>query len=124
MSHTVTITRLPDEESDDYEYEFGGTHGWDCAVLQRCKRKACQAMNPDYGDERVRHGKEHTFREGDWLIQSDDCALGYVFEQRGDIETFEGAGVTLGTYAVEICWEDDWWLEVGARAEQGEAENR
>ena len=30
MTHTVTLTRLPDEESDDYEYQFGGTHGGDC----------------------------------------------------------------------------------------------
>lgn len=110
MSHTVTITRLPDEESDDYEYEFGGTHGWDCAVLQRCKRKACQAMNPAYGDERVRHGREHTHRDGDWLVESDECALHYVFEQVGPIETFQG--LDLGTYPVRIEWDDDWWLEV------------
>jgi len=125
MSHTVTITRLPDGESDDYEYEFGGTHGFDCEVLHPCKRKACQAMSPEYApfDERVRHGKLHTHRDGDWLVESDDCALGYVFEQRGPIETFEQAEVTLGTYAVEIRWEDDWWIEIGPRTEQGEAEN-
>jgi hypothetical protein len=111
MSHTVTITRLPDEQSDDYEFEFGGTHGGDCAVLMPCKRKACQAMKPDYGDERSRHGKEHTFRDGDWLVESDQCALRYVFEQIGTNETFEG--LTLGTYPVRIEWEDDtWWLEV------------
>lgn len=110
MSHTVTITRLPDEQSDDYAYEFGGTHGGDCAVLVECKRKACQAMNPDYGYERVRHGKEHTFRDGDWLVESDQCALRYVFEQSGPEETFEG--LTLGTYPVHIEWGDVWWLEV------------
>lgn len=85
MSHTVTITRLPDEESDDYEYEFGGTHGFDCEVLHACKRKACQAMNPEYApfDERVRHGKLHTHRDGDWLVESDDCALGYKRDEDG-----------------------------------------
>lgn len=114
MSHTVTITKLPDEESDDYEYTFGGTHGPDCEVYVECERKACQAMNPDREpyDERFRHGKRHFHRDGDWLVESDICALGYVFEYTGDIETFEEAGVTLGTYPVRVEWEDTWWLEV------------
>jgi len=112
MSHTVTITKLPDEESDDYEYEFGGTHGSDCEVYVRCKRKACQAMNPHYEpyDERVRHGKQHFHRDGEWMVESDQCALRYVFESVTAEETFGGLG--LGTYPVSIEWEDDWWLEV------------
>ena len=41
----------------------------------------------------------------------DDCALRFVFESRGDIETFDG--LALGTYPVIVCWEDeDWWIEV------------
>lgn len=110
MSHTITITRVPDEVSDDFEYEFGGTHGHDCGVLVRCARKACQAMNPDYGDERVRHGREHFFRDGDWLVESDRCALRYVFEAEFPWSQFERAG--LGTHPVEIEWEDDWYLSI------------
>jgi hypothetical protein len=111
MSHTVTITKLPDEESDDYESTFGGEHGYDCQVLILCKRKACQAMNPDYSDERVRHGREHLYRDGDWLAVSDQCALRYVFETVTEYETFEGLGV--GTYPVRVEWEDEtWWIEV------------
>lgn len=110
MSHTVTITRLPDENHDDYEYTFGGAHGADCEVYVECKRKACRAMDPERGDERVRHGKRHFYRDGDWLAESDICALRYVFEDRGDIETFDGLGI--GTYPVRIEWEDAWWLEV------------
>lgn len=120
MSHTVTITRLPDEESDDYEYEFGGTHDSSCEVYVECKRKSCQAMNPDYEpfDERYRHGKRHFHRDGDWLVESDACALSYVFEWSGDIETFTEAEVSIGTYNVEIKWEDTWWLEVIDRPEE------
>lgn len=33
MSHTVTITSLPDEDTDDFGYRFGGTHGGDCEVF-------------------------------------------------------------------------------------------
>ena len=113
MSHTVTITRLPDEERDDYDYEFGGTHGSDCQVFNRCKQAACQAMDPyhEAGDERTRHGRYHFYRDGEWLVESDECALRFVFESRGDDETF--GGLTLGTYPVIVCWEDeDWWIEV------------
>ncbi|MFF9565748.1 hypothetical protein ACF1AJ_20535 [Leifsonia sp. NPDC014704] len=119
MTHTVTITKLPDEESDDYEYTFGGGHGFDCAVLTLCKRAACQAMNPDYGDERVRHGREHFYRDGDWLVESDLCALRFVFEDRTEEETF--AGLDLGTYPVRVEWEDEsWWLEPQGASTAGE----
>ena len=113
MTHTVTIRSLPDETTDDYGYEFGGTHGFDCQVFNRCKRKACQAMDPHHeaGDERTRHGRYHFHRDGEWLVEGDDCALRFVFESRGDIETFDG--LALGTYPVLVCWEDDdWWIEV------------
>lgn len=111
MSHTVAITKFPDEESDDYEYTFGGEHGYDCQVLMECKRKACQAMNPNYGDERVRHGRDHLYRDGVWLATSDQCALLYVFEHRTEQETFEG--LSVGTYPLRIEWEDEtWWVEV------------
>lgn len=112
MSHNVTITRLPDDEHDDYEYTFGGDHGSDCGVWVACKRKACQAMNPEYEpyDERVRHGKEHFHRDGDWLVESDQCALRYVFEWSTEWDAFNG--IEVGTYPIRIEWEDTWWIEV------------
>lgn len=112
MSHTVTITRLPDADHDDYEYEFGGAHGHDCEVYVECKRKACQAMNPEYEpfDERFRHGKQHFHRDGYWVAESDICALRYVFEYSGPDEAFDG--LTLGVYPVRVEWEDTRWIEV------------
>lgn len=119
MSHTVTLVSKPDETTDDYGYEFGGTHGGDCQTLTVCKRKACQTMNPNYapGDERVRHGKEHCYRDGDWYVESDVCALRYVFEHHSDEEYFRG--LELGTYPIRLDWEDDrWWFEIqGARVD-------
>lgn len=110
MSHTVTITKLPDDESDDYEFAFDGEHGTDCQVFVECKRKACQAMHPGYGDERVRHGKYHFYRDGDWLVESDICALRYVFEYVTEDETFEG--LSVGSYPIRIEWDNSWWVEV------------
>ncbi len=119
MSHTVTITKLLDETSDDYEYTFGGTHGSDCEVYVECRRKACQAMSPYCDTERVRHGKQHIYRDGMWLAESDICALRYVFECATEGETFEG--LTLGTYPVRVEWEDEgWWIEVQSPAPLGE----
>ena len=113
MSHTVTILSKPDETTDDYSYEFGGTHGDDCITLDLCKWKSCQAMNPDYepGDERVRHGKTHYYRDGEWWVESDVCALRYVFEHYSENEYFKD--FELGTYPIRVDWEDeDWWFEI------------
>lgn len=119
MSHTVTITKLPDYTSDDWEYTFGGEHDGTCTTLDLCKRRSCQAMNPDYepGDERHRHGKTHYYRDGDWWFESDICALRYVFEGQGPDETFDG--LSPGTYPVTTCWEDTWWIEVQAVRDDG-----
>lgn len=112
MSHTVTITKLPDDTSDDWEYTFGGEHSQECSVWDGCNRAACVKMNPDYppGDERFRHGKLHEYRDGEWLIETDKCALRFVFEHGGIEDAFDG--LSIGTYPVTICWEDTWWLEV------------
>jgi hypothetical protein len=113
MAHDVTITRLPNEESDDWEYTFGGTHGHDCTVLMPCTLRRCQGLKREYyyGDERTAHGVAHEYRDGEWLVESDQCALRYVFESVTEGETFEG--IELGTYPVRIDWDDDsWWVEV------------
>ena len=121
MSHTVTITKLPSEGSDDYEYTFGGTHDGSCMVGKRCDRWACQTMNHEFETERMRHGLEHWWNwdNREWIVHDTEaCALDHVFEYIGDIETFEEADVTLGTYTVEIRWEDTWWLEIGTRVKE------
>lgn len=120
MSHTVTITRLPNEESDDYEYEFAGTHDSSCMVGKRCERWACQTMNHEYETERTRHGLEHWWNwdNREWIVHDiEACALSHVFEYRTEDETFDG--LTLGTYPVRIEWDDEWWIEVQTTAPAG-----
>jgi hypothetical protein len=106
MTHTVTLTRLPDEGSDDYEYTFGGEHDGNCESGRECMRKACSAMNPDYGDERLRHGKHHWHADGTWWVY-DSCALRYVFETVTEEETFDG--IPLGTYPLHVEWDGEYW---------------
>lgn len=112
MAHTITITRLPDEDSDDYEYEFGGEHDHTCMVGEACGRKACQVMDPDRGTERTRHGREHWYADGTWWVErTRGCALDHVFELEYPDAKLAQAG--LGTYPVEIDWDgDQWWLTV------------
>lgn len=113
MSHNVSITSLPDDTTDDYEYKFGGTHGRDCEVWVPCNLSRCQGLKRDYewGDERTAHGVLHEYRGGEWLIESDTCALSYVFESATEDEHFGGLGI--GTYPVSIDWDgDDWLMQV------------
>lgn len=113
MSHTVTITRLPDEQSDDYEYTFGGTHDHTCAVGMRCERESCQARDHEEESERTAHGLDHWWNwdNREWIVQDPDaCALSHVFEHVTEDETFDG--LSVGTYPVLVMWEDSWWLEV------------
>lgn len=120
MSHTVTITRLPNEESDDYIYEFGGTCDGSCMVGKRCERESCQAMDSDEETERTEHGLEHWWNwdNREWIVHdTEDCALGHVFEHVTEDETFDGVG--LGTFPVHIEWEDFWSLEVQSDVEIG-----
>ena len=73
MSHTITITRLPDETQDDAEYVVGGSCDSKCTIWWECRRKACSAMDPEHaaGDERVRHGKVHRHIWGvGWCVES------------------------------------------------------
>jgi hypothetical protein len=113
MAHTITVTRVPDETSDDADFEVGGTHGSDCQTLKTCRLKRCEGLKRDYdwGHERLAHGVWHEYRDGDWLIPSETCGLDLAFED--DMtwnEQIIHAG--LGTHAVTVEWDGDWWLMV------------
>lgn len=112
MAHTVTITRLPDETSDDYEYTFAGECDGTCMVGKRCPSAECQAVEHDEDDLHA-HGQYHwwNYDNAEWIVHdTEDCALHHAFEMVTEDETFEG--LTLGTYPVLVMWEDSWWLEV------------
>lgn len=104
MTHTVTITSLY-SDTDDLEYTVVGTCEQYCIVWMPCGRARCQKPNPDYcGYERDVHGKEHKFINGDWCIETDKCALMYDV----DVDSFYDI-TELGTYALEIEWDGDYW---------------
>jgi hypothetical protein len=116
MSHTITVTRTPDESSDDYEYEFGGTHGYDCEVFTECCKVWHRHPSEDtkyecFGDDEwsTKRAGPHKMIDGVWMIeQTDGCALRYVFESQTVEETLEG--VKSGeTRAVTAEWDGGRW---------------
>ena len=112
MSHTIEITRLADETSDDVEYEISGTCDQSCKVWRGCGRKACQRMNPDYApfDERHRHGVEHQQIDGEWMVETNECALQFAY----DLASNAGDAPACGVYSLHVDWNGDAWLtEVG-----------
>ena len=108
MSHTITITRLPDETSDDVEYTVGGTCEPGCRIWRECKRKACRALSADFDvpTERTRHGVEHQLIGGvGWAVETNTCGVTYAYYLTLDAER-EGK---LGTFPLEISWDGDFW---------------
>lgn len=108
MSHTITITRLPDETQDDAEYVVGGSCDSKCTIWWECRRKACSAMDPEHaaGDERVRHGKVHRHIWGvGWCVESTDCGEQFAY----DLSMQADAAPALGTYPLSIEWDGDGW---------------
>jgi hypothetical protein len=108
MSHTITITRLPGDEGDDADYEIGGDCEPGCLVWKECKRAACKRMNNIYPpfDERYRHGVEHQFIEGEWMVETNMCGLQYAYDL-----ALEAADIPeLGTYKLVVDWDGDHWL--------------
>lgn len=108
MSHTITVTRIiddpnPEVETDDPEYEIGGSHDHSCGVWYPCKVEGCTA-----DDEGEFHGEEHIMVGGidDLCTLGAGCGLAFTFEY----ENPEFQMTELGVYDVEVDWDGDHWL--------------
>lgn len=106
MSHTITITRLPDEQHDDAEYEIGGTCDEWCTVWDECAESHPAAAWTTY-DTAVFHGVEHRDILGvGWCVRTTQCGLDYTHELGLEAEQAEAGG----TYALDIEWDGDGWI--------------
>ncbi len=104
-THTITITRLADDTSDDAEYTIGGDCEGDPTVYTECKRDECVGERPNYYAQDVtRHGEDHIAWEERWCSASDECPLRYVHGLSTAIDEFG----RLGTFPLEIEWDEEW----------------
>lgn len=107
MSHTITITRLPDDENDDAEYAIDGPCDSDCRVWRECPRATCQRMSSEYPpfEERYRHGVEHKRIDGVWMVDMNECGLDHAYHLNLAADEMG----ELGTYALQVDWDGDEW---------------
>jgi hypothetical protein len=130
MSHTVTITALPNEDTDDYKYSISGTHDGSCEAFHECWKGWHRHPQNDYGqygyDEwsTKRVPQVHYYMDGSWCVpQPQGCGFDYSFEYQSIDEMLpENPG--LGTYAVEVHWDDNFWSTLNRISAPTEQENR
>lgn len=110
--HTLTVTKLADDESDDVEYTVTcpTPKPPTCDVWWEC-RPCLHKATEDEQDEGVytAHGREHQDLDGMWMTRSESCALHVTDFGR---ESAGEAAVTLGigVHQVDVdYWGDMIW---------------
>lgn len=110
--HTITVTKVPDEHSDDVELTVDHCSGNACTVWNECT-ELCAGYTPTEDEtdagKHSNHGVEHQLIDGFWMTESKACALtGTDSGNDGVHEVAETAG--LGTHQVVIdYWGDGIW---------------
>lgn len=108
MSHTITITKLPDTESDDVEYTIGGEHEGSCRVWYECSEKHPEPTESEQeAGLATWHEAEHMdiFDLG-WCVESNECGVDHDSELNLRVEVHG----RLGTFALDIEWDGDGWI--------------
>ena len=112
MSHTITVTELPNDQSDDVVYSISGTHDPLCEVWRPCSKdwhrhpKDADMIDDEWSTKRA---GLHQFIDGEWMVPSEGCGFRYALADMGaefDEQVTRGG---LGDYDVEIEWDGDGW---------------
>ena len=110
--HVITVTRVPDEHSDDVEFTVDHCPGDTCSVWWECTTP-CAGHQPTEAETEdgwhENHGVRHQLIEGRWMTESQTCALtGTDSGNDGASSAAEKAG--LGTHRLSIdYWGDGIW---------------
>lgn len=110
-NHRVTVTLVPNEESDDVEYTVDHCPGTVCTVWYECT--TCDSYKPtedEEGDgEYTRHDTHHQLIDGLWMTDTSECAI--VATDSGADGMHEIAlEAGLGTHDVDVdSWGDGSW---------------
>lgn len=119
MTHTMIVTKLPDENDDDIIYSIEGPHDAACRVWYPCADdKPCVSEPSPFVrsvedpicdvEDWTFHGVEHRWIEESWMVLSVECAsfsdgaqddLNFIALKRG-----------IGSHPVDIdYWGDGIW---------------
>lgn len=108
MSHTITITRLPDEHFDDVEYTIGGDHDYQCEFYKPCEKawhrhpKSNEIVGDEWGNSRIGY---HAYLEDQWMVPDNGCAMQFTYCLNEHVRDFG----QIGTFALDLVWEDYEW---------------
>jgi hypothetical protein len=114
--HTITITRLPDDENDDTAYVIGGEHDSTCQVWRECdgEHPDAECTPEERSGDMILHGIRHRLIDHMWCHWTDECAvdhcteLGLEADEKGE----------LGTFVLDIEWDDDFYGVIGGPVPQ------
>lgn len=116
-AHTVTVTAmpntdvegLPDEEYiDAVQFTVECPEGGSCHVWWECKECSDYEPTEDEQDagEFTRHGVFHQNIDGDWMTESNDCAV-TASDSASDSMQEEAENAGLGVHQIELDYEGD-----------------
>lgn len=108
MSHLLIVTRLPDDEHDDYGYIVTGEHDIHCETWRSCLKDWHRHPQNDYGqygyDEwsTKRVPEVHQFIENEWMVKiPNGCGLRECDDLTEEIDR-------LGVYRVHVEYHEYW----------------
>lgn len=107
--HTITVTKVPDEHSDDVELTVDHCSGNACTVWNQCL-EACSEYTPTEDEtdagKHSNHGVRHQLIEGFWMTESEACALTGTDSANDEVHSI-AEEVGLGTHQVVVDYSGD-----------------
>lgn len=115
MTHTITVTAVPTQDSDDYEWSEGGSCDSRCTAYWFCGNVSHRHPSAEYGYlngdwSTKRTPQPHRFIDGQWMIET-KSTCGYQESDHGDI-FFDLTKIKpqIGdTFGIDVDWDGDFW---------------
>lgn len=119
MSHTITVTKLADDDSDDYGWTLNGTHDQNCEAWWECDKAWHRHpldnsnVGDEWGNKRV---GEHMYIDGLWCVQR---GCGYTYADHGDMEyDLAARNPKIGDeFELIFEWDEAWYITLGPQVE-------
>lgn len=124
MSHTITITEMPNDDVDDHEWEIGGTCDRYCRLWGPAEGGPGKEANT--ADDQIIDGVRWSWIEGEWMHQIDFCAFDEQADSISEALVDLGDAVHIGgTYKIDGDYEGDgcWIFNIDPHEEAADHEH-